>query len=99
MSQVSRASFVVRTTATVAVLALAAISSPAQMTPYFATIDRPLGKGNVMLMALPDLQKARFGPNFATGMLMGEYGITPQWTAGLMVEGQKISGLPATYGG
>ena len=99
MSNVSRVWFAVRTVVMVGAFALAAISSSAQMTPYFSTIDRPLGKGNIMLMALPDLQKARFGPNFATGMLMAEYGITPQWTAGLMVEGEKISGLPATYGG
>lgn len=52
-----------------------------------------------MLMALPDFQSARFGPNFATGMLMAEYGITDRWTAGVMAEGQKISGLPATFGG
>lgn len=99
MSEFSRVSFTVRTAVIVAVFALTTTSSSAQMTPYFSTIDRPLGTGNVMLMALPDLQEARFGPNFATGMLMLEYGITPQWTAGLMVEGQKISGQPATYGG
>jgi hypothetical protein len=52
-----------------------------------------------MLMALPDFQAARFGPNFATGMLMAEYGITSRWTAGVMLEGQKISGMPAAYGG
>lgn len=99
MSNVSRVSLSVRAALLVATLALGVTSSSAQMTPYFSTIDRPLGKGDVMLMALSDLQKARFGPDFATGMLMLEYGITPQWTAGLMVEGQKISGLPATYGG
>lgn len=97
MSNLSRVSFV--RAALIATLALRVTSSSAQMTPYFSTIDRPLGKGSFMLMALSDLQKARFGPDFATGMLMFEYGITPQWTAGLMVEGQKISGLPATYGG
>lgn len=32
-------------------------------------------------------------------MLMSEYGLTPRWTVGAMVEGQKIAGLPATYGG
>ncbi len=69
------------------------------MSPYFSTIDRPLEEHSLMLMALPDLQKARFGRNFATGMLMAEYGITPRWTAGVMFEGQKISGMPATYGG
>ena len=69
------------------------------MSPYFSTIDRPLEAHSVMLMALPDFQKARFGSDFATGMLMAEYGITSQWTAGVMVEGQKISGMPATYGG
>ena len=69
------------------------------MSPYFTTIDRPLEKHSLMLMALPDFQRARFGSNFATGMLMAEYGITSRWTAGVMAEGQKISGMPATYGG
>jgi len=69
------------------------------MGPYFTTINYPLEKGSVMVMVLPDLQKARFGPDFATGMLMAEYGITSRWTAGVMAEGQKISGMPATYGG
>ena len=52
-----------------------------------------------MLMVLPDFQSARFGSNYFTGMLMAEYGITPRWTVGIMVEGQKIAGLPLTYGG
>jgi len=69
------------------------------MGPYFTTINYPLEKHSVMLMALPDFQVARFGANFATGMLMAEYGVTARWTAGLMAEGQKISGMPATYGG
>ena len=81
----------------------AAMASPllAQMSmgPYFTAINYPLEQHSVMLMALPDFQAARFGPNFATGMLMAEYGITSRWTAGIMAEGQKISGLPATYGG
>jgi hypothetical protein len=69
------------------------------MGPYFTAINYPLEQHSVMLMALPDFQAARFGPDFATGMLMAEYGITSRWTAGIMAEGQKISGLPATYGG
>jgi hypothetical protein len=69
------------------------------MGPYFTAINYPLEQHSLMLMALPDFQAARFGPNFATGMLMAEYGITSRWTAGIMAEGQKISGLPATYGG
>lgn len=69
------------------------------MSPYFTAINYPLEKHSVMLMVLPDFQAARFGPNFATGMLMAEYGITPRWTVGVMAEGQKISGMPATYGG
>ena len=32
-------------------------------------------------------------------MLMADYGITSQWTVALMAEGQKIAGLPVTYGG
>lgn len=69
------------------------------MNPYFSTIDRPLEKNSLMLMALSDFQNAQFGNNFATGMLMAQYGITSRWTVGVMVEGQKISGMPATYGG
>lgn len=69
------------------------------MGPYFTAINYPLEKNSVMLMALPDFQVARYGNNFATGMLMAELGITSRWTAGVMVEGQKISGMPATYGG
>ena len=30
---------------------------------------------------------------------MAEYGLTPRLTVGVMAEGQKIAGLPATYGG
>jgi hypothetical protein len=69
------------------------------MDPYFTAINSPLEKHSLMLMVLPDFQVARYGSNFATGMLMAQYGITPQWTAGVMAEGQKISGLPAAYGG
>jgi hypothetical protein len=32
-------------------------------------------------------------------MLMAEYGFTQRWTVGVMTEGQKIAGLPVTYGG
>jgi len=69
------------------------------MGPYFTTINYPVEQHSLMLMALPDFQIARYGRNFATGMLMAQYGITPRWTAGVVVEGQKISGMPATYGG
>ncbi len=69
------------------------------MDPYFTAINYPLEKHSLMLMALPDFQVARYGSNFATGMLMAQYGITSRWTAGVMAEGQKISGMPATYGG
>jgi hypothetical protein len=69
------------------------------MNPYTSTISYPLAKDTMMLMVLPDFQWARSTRNFATGMLMLEYGVTSQWTVGLMVEGQKIGGLPATYGG
>jgi len=75
------------------------VSLHAQMNPYFTTINYPVGKDRLMLMVLPDFQRARQGSNFFTGMLMAEYGITPRWTAGFMVEGQKIFGMPVTYGG
>jgi len=71
----------------------------AQMDPYFTAINYPVEKHSLMVMALPDLQVARYGNDFATGMLMIQYGITPRWTVGVMAEGQKISGMPATYGG
>jgi hypothetical protein len=69
------------------------------MTPYFTAINYPLEKNSLMLMVLPDFQSARYGNNFFTGMLMAEYGLTQRWTIGVMAEGQKIAGLPATYGG
>src|SRR5664279_5918049 len=69
------------------------------MDPYFTTINYPVEEHSLMLMAMPDFQSARYGNNFVTAMLMAEYGITARWTVGAMVEGQKISGLPVTYGG
>jgi hypothetical protein len=71
----------------------------AQMDPYFTAINYPVEKQSFMVMALSDLQVARYGNDFATGMLMIQYGITSRWTVGVMAEGQKISGMPATYGG
>jgi hypothetical protein len=70
-----------------------------QMNPYFTAINAPVPKDNLMLMLLPDYQLALTGPDFLTYMGMAEYGITNRWTAGFMVEGQKIGGLPATFGG
>jgi len=69
------------------------------MDPYFTAINAPLEKHSAMLMALPDFQVARFGNNFSTGMLMAEYGLSSRLTVGVMAEGQKIDGLPATFGG
>jgi len=71
----------------------------AQMNSYFAAINYPIAKDTLMVMVLPDFQIARTGPNFFTEMEMVEYGITSRWSAGFMVEKQKISGLPATFGG
>ena len=70
-----------------------------KMDAYFSTINYPLEEQSLMLMVLPDFQVARYGSNYFAGMLMAEYGITPRWTVGVMVEGQKIAGLPVTYGG
>jgi len=70
-----------------------------KMDPYFSTINYPLEEHSLMLMVLPDFQSARYGNNFFTMMLMAEYGLTERWTVGVMAEGQKIAGLPATYGG
>ena len=69
------------------------------MNPYFTAINYPLEKHSLMLMAMSDFQSARYGNNFVTGMLMADYGITSRWAVALMAEGQKIAGLPATYGG
>jgi hypothetical protein len=69
------------------------------MNPYFTAINYPLEKQSLMLMALPDFQTARYGNDYFTGMLMAEYGITRCWTVAIMAEGQKIAGLPVTYGG
>ncbi len=71
----------------------------AQMDPYFTAINYPVKAGSGMLMLLPDFQAARFGPDFATTMGMAEFGLTPNWSAGIMAESEKISGLPLTYGG
>ncbi len=69
------------------------------MNPYFTAINYPLEKHSLMLMAMSDFQSASYGNNFFTGMLMAEYGITPRWTVAIMAEGQKIAGLPVTFGG
>ena len=73
--------------------------SQEQMNPYFSAISYNLPKDMLMLMLLPDFQIARTGPNFLTGMIMVQYGLTDRLTVGVMAEGQKIPGLPATYGG
>jgi hypothetical protein len=73
--------------------------SQAQMNPYFSAINYNLPKDTLMLMLLPDFQIARTGRNFLTGMTMAEYGVTDRLTVGVMAEGEKINGLPATYGG
>jgi len=71
----------------------------AQMNPYFTAINYPVRTNTMMVMLLPDFQSARTTRNFFTGMGMVQYGVTPRWTVGFMVEGQKILGLPVTYGG
>ncbi len=71
----------------------------AQMDPYFTAINYPVPQDTLMVMALSDFQSARSTNDFFTGMSMVEYGVTPRWTVGFMVEGQKIFGMPATYGG
>jgi hypothetical protein len=81
------------------VAAAAESNHAAPMNPYTSTISYPLAKDTLMIMVLPDFQSARSTRNFVTGMAMLEYGLTSQWTVGLMVEGQQIGGLPATYGG
>lgn len=75
------------------------MGSQAQMNPYFSTINYNLPKDTLMVMLLPDFQIAQTGRNFLTGMIMAEYGLTDRLTVGVMAEGQKIPGLPATYGG
>ena len=71
----------------------------AQMDPYFSAINHPVPQDTMMVMLLSDFQSARTGRNFFTGMSMIQYGLTPRWTAGFMLEGQKNFGLPTTYGG
>jgi hypothetical protein len=73
--------------------------SQAPMNPYFSAFNYTLPKDTLMLMLLPDFQIARTGPNFLTGTIMVEYGLTDRLTVGVMAEGQKINGLPVTYGG
>ena len=73
--------------------------STMSMDPYFTAINYPVRRDTLMVMLLSDFQSARTGNNFFTGMAMVQYGITSRWTVGFMAEGQKISGLPTTYGG
>jgi hypothetical protein len=69
------------------------------MDPYFTAINYPVPRDTMMVMLLSDFQSARTGNNFFTGMAMVQYGVTSRWTVGFMAEGQKIFGLPATFGG
>jgi hypothetical protein len=69
------------------------------MSPYFSALNYPVPRDTMMVMLLADLQSARTTSDFLTGMGMVQYGLTSRWTVGFMMEGQKISGLPATYGG
>jgi len=71
----------------------------AQMNPNFTALNYPVPRDTMMVMLLSDYQSARSTDDFFTGMSMVEYGLTPRWTAGFMVEGQKIYGMPTTYGG
>jgi hypothetical protein len=69
------------------------------MDPYFTALNYPVPQDTLMVMLLSDFQSARSSNDFFTGMGMMQYGITPRWTVGFMAEGQKIFGLPTTYGG
>ncbi len=71
----------------------------AQMDPYFTALNYPMPRDTMMVMLLSDYQSARSTSDFFTGMSMVEYGLTSRWTAGFMEEGQKIYGMPTTYGG
>jgi hypothetical protein len=71
----------------------------AQMDSYFTALNHPVAQDTMMVMLLSDFQSARSTNDFLTGMGMVLYGLTPRWTVGFMAEGQKISGLPTTYGG
>ncbi len=71
----------------------------AQMDPYFTALNYPMPRDTMMVMLLSDYQSARSTNDFFTGMGMVEYGLTSRWTAGFMEEGQKIYGMPTTYGG
>ena len=71
----------------------------AQMDPYFTALNYPMPRDMMMVMLLSDYQSARSTNDFFTGMSMVEYGLTSRWTAGFMEEGQKIYGMPTTYGG
>src|SRR5450759_652958 len=69
------------------------------MDPYFTALNYPVPQDTMTVMLLSDFQSARSTNDFFTGMGMVQYGLTPRWTVGFMAEGQKIFGLPATYGG
>ncbi len=74
-------------------------ASTMAMNPYFSTLNYPTPRDTMMVMALSDFQAARSTNDFFTGMGMVQYGLTSRWTVSVMAEGQKIFGLPATYGG
>ena len=80
-------------------LTLLCAQDESAMNPFFTAINYTLPQDMMMVMGLSDLQSARYSSDFVTGMGMVQYGITPRWTAGFMVEGQKIEGLPVTYAG
>ncbi len=69
------------------------------MNPYFAALNYPVARDTMMVMLLSDFQSARTTSDFVTAMGMVQYGLTARWTMGFMVEGQRISGSPVTYGG
>jgi hypothetical protein len=69
------------------------------MNPYFSTLNYSVQRDTMMVMLLSDFQAARATNDFITSMDMAQYGLTSRWTVGFMLEGQKIFGLPLTYGG
>jgi hypothetical protein len=52
--------------------------STMDMDPYFSTVNYPVPRDTMMIMALSDFQSARSTNDFFTGMAMGQYGLTPR---------------------
>jgi len=71
----------------------------AQMDPYFTAINYLVPRDTMMVMLLSDFPVRAIQQTISSRVWAWCNGLTPNWTVGFMAEGQKIYGLPTTYGG